>query len=77
MASLIAARSTTAGTPVKSCISTRAGWNGISTSGSALASQLAIASTSSAVTEVPSSRRSEFSSRTFSEYGSLATSKRC
>ena len=48
IASRIAARSTTAGTPVKSCISTRAGWKGISTEGSALASQLAIASTSSA-----------------------------
>ena len=47
IASRIAARSTTAGTPVKSCISTRAGWNGISTDGSAFASQVAIASTSS------------------------------
>ena len=49
IASRIAARSTTAGTPVKSCISTRAGWNGISTLGSAVASQVAIASTSAAV----------------------------
>ena len=52
IASRIAARSTTAGTPVKSCISTRAGWNGISIDGSAFASQLAIASTSSAATEL-------------------------
>ncbi len=50
IASRIAARSTTAGTPVKSCISTRAGWKGISALGSAAASQLAIASTSAAVT---------------------------
>ena len=67
IASRIAARSTTAGTPVKSCISTRAGWKGISTLGSAFASQPAIASTSSEVTEVPSSSRSAFSSRTLSE----------
>ena len=46
IASRIAARSTTAGTPVKSCIRTRAGWKGISTLGSAAASQEAIASTS-------------------------------
>jgi hypothetical protein len=67
MASRIAARSTTAGTPVKSCISTRAGWNGISSEGSAFASHLAIASTSSEVTDSPSSRRRAFSSRTLSE----------
>ena len=36
IASRIAARSTTPGTPVKSCISTRAGWNGISSLGSAV-----------------------------------------
>ncbi len=46
IASRIAARSTTAGTPVKSCMSTRAGWNGISCDGSAPASQVAIVSTS-------------------------------
>ena len=45
IASRIAARSTIAGTPVKSCISTRAGWNGISFDGSAFASQEAIVST--------------------------------
>ncbi len=74
IASRIAARSTIAGTPVKSCISTRAGWKGISSDGSAFASQDAIVSTSSAVTESPSSSRSAFSSRTLSEYGSRATS---
>ena len=67
IASRIAARSTTAGTPVKSCIRTRAGWKGISFAGSALASQVAIVSTSSAVTAAPSSSRRQFSSRTLSE----------
>ena len=67
IASRIAARSTTAGTPVKSCISTRAGWKGISTLGSAAASQPAIASTSAALTETPSSSRSTFSSSTLTE----------
>ena len=67
IASRIAARSTIAGTPVKSCIRTRAGWNGISELGSAFASQVAIVSTSSAVTDSPSSSRSAFSSRTLSE----------
>ena len=74
IASRIAARSTTAGTPVKSCIRTRAGWKGISSAGSALASHFAIVSTSSAVTDSPSSSRSTFSSRTFIEYGRRATS---
>ena len=63
-----------AGTPVKSCIRTRAGWKGISSDGSAFASQVAIASTSSALTLSPSSSRRAFSSSTFSEYGSRATS---
>ncbi len=49
IASRIAARSTTAGTPVKSCISTRAGVNAISLLGCAFASQLASASTSAAI----------------------------
>ena len=61
---------------MKSCIRTRAGWNGISTDGSALASQVAIASTSSELTEWPSSSRSVFSSSTLIEYGRRATSKR-
>ena len=59
---------------MKSCISTLAGWKGISSEGSAPASQVAIVSTSSAVTESPSSSRSAFSSSTLSEYGSRATS---
>ena len=52
---------------MKSCISTRAGWKGISTLGSAVASQEAIVSTSAALTESPSSSRSTFSSRTLIE----------
>ena len=53
-----------AGTPVKSCSSTRAGVNEISREGSAFASPYAAtASTSAPVTVAPSSRRSTFSSR--------------
>jgi hypothetical protein len=63
MASRMAARSTTAGTPVKSCMSTRAGMKAISREGSALGSQLARKRMSSAVTESPSSWRRRFSSR--------------
>jgi hypothetical protein len=74
MASRMAARSTTAGTPVKSCITTRAGVKAISSDGSALASQRASASMSSLLTETPSSLRSRFSSSTFSEKGRRATS---
>jgi hypothetical protein len=74
MASRMAARSTMAGTPVKSCITTRAGVNAISWEGSALASQRASASMSSLLTELPSSLRSRFSSSTLSENGSPATS---
>ena len=55
IASRIAARSTTQGTPVKSCSTTRAGWKAISLSGSFLASQAASASTSLASTATPSS----------------------
>jgi hypothetical protein len=76
MASRIAARSTTAGTPVKSCITTRAGVNAISWLGSLFASQRASASMSAAVTEPLPSVRRRFSSRTLSENGSRATSKR-
>ena len=65
------ARSTTHGTPVKSCITTRAGVNWISVSGSAVGSQAASARTWSAVMFAPSSVRSRFSSRIFSEYGSF------
>ena len=67
MASRIAARSTMAGTPVKSCSSTRAGVKAISRGGIARGSQRASASMSSAVTETPSSVRSRFSSRMRSE----------
>ena len=74
IASRIAARSTTAGTPVKSCMSTRAGVNEISVLGSAAASHLASASMSCARIDSPSSLRSRFSSRTFSENGSRAMS---
>ena len=70
MASRIAARSTTAGTPVKSCISTRAGRNGTSRSEVLFLSHVAKAWMSSLVTVRPSSLRSMFSSSTFSENGS-------
>jgi hypothetical protein len=76
IASRIAARSTTAGTPVKSCMSTRAGVKAISLDGSALASHVASASMSSAVTAPLPSVRRRFSRRIFSENGSRATSKR-
>jgi hypothetical protein len=56
MASRMAARSTTAGTPVKSCISTRAGRKAISFSTlPRLSSQSATASMSALVTVRPSS----------------------
>ena len=67
MASRMAARSTTQGTPVKSCSTTRAGVKAISVSGSFFASQVATASISLAVTLAPSSLRSRFSSRIFIE----------
>ncbi len=76
IASRIAARSTIAGTPVKSCITTRAGVNAISWLGVAAASQLARASMSWARIASPSSLRSRFSSRIFNENGNRATSKR-
>ena len=69
-ASRMVARSTTHGTPVKSCISTRAGVNWISTLGSAAGSQPASARMWSAVMFAPSSVRSRFSSRIFRLYGS-------
>ena len=65
MASRMAARSTTAGTPVRSCKMTRAGVNWISVSGSLPGSQFASARTWSAVMLAPSSLRSRFSSRIF------------
>ena len=64
IASRIVARSTTAGTPVKSCMTTRAGVNWISVSGSASGSQRPAPAICSAVTFCPSSVRSRFSSRT-------------
>ena len=73
MASRMAARSTTAGTPVKSWSSTRAGWKEISVSGSAFGFQASIFSMCSRFTTRPSSWRSRFSSRTFSENGSWRT----
>ena len=73
MASRIAARSTIAGTPVKSCISTRAGRKAISVLGSAWGSQPARVLMSAAVTVVPSSQRRRFSSRILSEKGSRDT----
>ena len=63
------ARSTTQGTPVKSCMSTRAGVNWISVSGSASGSQPPSARMWSAVMLAPSSVRSRFSSRTLRLYG--------
>ena len=64
MASRMAARSTTAGTPVKSCISTRAGVKEISASLVWPGCQAASPETSSAVTFTPSSVRRRFSRRT-------------
>ena len=72
MASRMVARSTTAGTPVRSCRITRAGVNWISVDGSAAASHPARAVTCSAVTLRPSSVRSRFSSKTFRLNGRLA-----
>jgi len=75
IAARIAARSTTAGTPVKSCRSTRAGMNAISRLGSAAGSQPASARMSASFTWRPSSLRSRFSSRIFSENGSRAVDR--
>jgi hypothetical protein len=69
-ASRMVARSTTHGTPVKSCMITRAGVNWISVDGSAAGSQPPSARTWSAVMFWPSSVRSRFSSRIFRLYGS-------
>jgi hypothetical protein len=70
--SRMAARSTTAGTPVKSWSRTRAGMNAISFATFDVTSQRPSAWTSSASTNRSSSRRSRFSSRILSEYGSRA-----
>ena len=77
IASRIAARSTTAGTPVKSCSSTRLGMNAISFDGSLLPSHGASARMSSALTVLPSSRRSRFSSRMRSENGRCLMAQPC
>ena len=69
MASRMAARSTTQGTPVKSCRRTRLGVKAISFSGFDWLFQFASARTSSLVTLRPSSVRSRFSSRMRSENG--------
>ena len=74
IASRIVARSTTQGTPVKSCMITRAGVNWISLSGSASGSHPARALMSSSVMLAPSSVRSRFSSSTLRLNGSEATS---
>ena len=74
IASRMVARSTMHGTPVKSCMSTRAGVNWISLSGSASASHPATALMWSAVMSAPSSVRSRFSSSTFRLNGRLSTS---
>jgi hypothetical protein len=73
MPSRMAARSTTHGTPVKSCSRTRAGMNEISFSPMVFGDHDASASMSPALTNPASSRRSRFSRRIFSEYGSVAT----
>src|SRR5258707_1259275 len=69
-ASRMAARSTTAGTPVKSWSSTRAVRNAISFSTFPFRSQVARARTSSALTNLPSSFLRRFSRRTFRLKGS-------
>ena len=74
IASRIAARSTIAGTPVKSCMTTRAGVKAISLLGCAFASQVASASMSFFVTEPLPSVRRRFSSRTLRLKGRRATS---
>ena len=70
IAERIAARSTTPGTPVKSCMTTRAGLNGSSTWAGLAASQFASRRTSSSVTAKPSTWRSSASSSTLMENGS-------
>ena len=70
IASRIAARSTMQGTPVKSCIRTRAGVYAISVAGSAVGSHAARLRTSSALTCTLPSVRSRFSSSTLRLNGS-------
>ena len=72
IASRMVARSTMHGTPVKSCMITRAGVNWISRFGSASGSQAPRAAMSAAVMLAPSSVRSRFSSSTFRLNGRVA-----
>ena len=80
IASRMEARSTTPGTPVRSCMSTRSGEKAISRAVSAVPpappweAHDAIPAMSDALTANPSSWRSRFSRRTFSAKGSRATS---
>ena len=67
MAERMAARSTTAGTPVKSCRMTRAGLKGISALEVVAASQVASLRMSACVTSKPSKLRRQLSSRTLME----------
>ena len=69
-ASRMVARSTTTGTPVKSCMTTRAGVNWISSVGSADGSQAPMDAMVSRVTFAPSSVRSRFSRSTLCVKGS-------
>ena len=69
----IAARSTSSGTPVKSCNTMRATTNGISSVRSAFGFQLASARTAASVTLLPSQLRSTDSSTSRMETGSLET----
>ncbi len=71
-ASRMVARSTMHGTPVKSCMTTRAGVNWISVFGSAAASHEPSASICAFVTFAPSSVRSRFSRRTLRLKGSFS-----
>src|ERR1043165_6701536 len=73
MTSRIVARSTIAGTPVKSCINTRAGRNAISFSRPFAVGEAVSAQMSSAETVCPSSKRNKFSSITFKEKGRFET----
>ncbi len=75
-ASRMVARSTTQGTPVKSCMMTRAGVNWISVSGSAVSSHCARARMWSAVMFAPSSVRRRFSSSTLRLKGSVCAPSR-
>lgn len=73
IASRIAARSTTAGTPVKSWSNTRAGLNGISSDLVELVSQSRMRSISVFLTLNSSQLRTADSSNTLIDYGSLLT----